>query len=167
MPVFKTGAINRSATSPTTTVLLQSPDRSGVETGPVHLFPDDYKQADVTVQWFSRPVPSTTRPTLRNYYCFTTGRGFSQPRLFGCGGLDFVTHRLSRFSKVVLILGSQGSVLCSQFFIRLTWRGAERCRRRFQTRRRRGELPRGRGLPATGLTDFPTGAGFPSGGTRL
>src|SRR5260370_25032668 len=64
MPVFKTGAINHSATSPTTTVLLQSTDLGPSSRVSIHLNSIAYKRAREPVQWFSRPV-STTHASLR------------------------------------------------------------------------------------------------------
>jgi hypothetical protein len=51
-PVFKTGAFNRSATSPATTVLLQSSDSSGL-IGAGSFVSNRLQRGNITVQWFS------------------------------------------------------------------------------------------------------------------
>ena len=63
-PVFKTGAFNHSATSP----LLQFYYSSGIvpeRTAKRPFIFHRLHRTELSVQWFSRPEPSTTRPPLR------------------------------------------------------------------------------------------------------
>ena len=65
MPVFKTGAINHSATSPITTVLLQFACFGSHSPYQFSLNSIDYKRWPAPVHRFSRPPVSTTHTSLQ------------------------------------------------------------------------------------------------------
>src|ERR1700729_823409 len=65
MPVFKTGAINHSATSPVTTVLLQFACFGSHSPYPFSLNSIDYKRWPAPAHRFSRPPVSTTHTSLQ------------------------------------------------------------------------------------------------------